>query len=85
MRRLANELIRKAARLPEAGIDAATARQIARAECSRRGWPFVEPVRVYERLRDFRVWTNARARGGNVEIVVRASDGAVTRAWTGPR
>lgn len=61
------------------------AEEIARAECARRGWSWVEPVSRDRQLRHYRFWTNAESIGGNVEIRIRADSGAVKRAWVGLR
>jgi hypothetical protein len=48
-------------------ISKADAKELARAECGRRGLPFAEPVLVSRRgLRRYSVWTDGRMRGGNV-------------------
>jgi hypothetical protein len=53
---------------------------IARAECDSRGWPWVDPIHVSQGPFAFHVMTNARSRGGNVNIHIRRSDGHVLRA-----
>jgi hypothetical protein len=72
-------------RLLPSKLSLESAERIARAECERRGWPWTEPVSARRQLRGYRFWTNARARGGNAEIVVDANTGEVRRAWWGPR
>jgi hypothetical protein len=72
-------------RLLPAKITIDAAEQAARAECERRGWPWTEPVSRRRRLRGYRFWTNAHARGGNAEIVVDANTGEIRRAWMGVR
>jgi hypothetical protein len=59
--------------------------KIGQEEARRRGWPWLEPISVREGLRHYRIWTNANARSGNVEIVVRTDTGEVERVWMGVR
>jgi hypothetical protein len=59
-------------------ISKADAKELARAECGRRGLPFAEPVLVSRRgLRRYSVWTDGRMRGGNVSLSVDRRTGAV--------
>jgi hypothetical protein len=60
---------------------------LARAaeECAKRGWRWVEPIHVSERLLYFRIWTNARSRGGNASIKISVEDGSVLSAHITPR
>ena len=60
-------------------------REAAKAECHRRGWPWVEPVHVQRRLRSWHVLTNAHYIGGNVSISVDAKTGEVSTAVFYPR
>jgi hypothetical protein len=78
-------VLRFGLRIPPPAVTKTEAEAIARRECERRNWPWAEPVTVREGLRSYRFWTNARARTGNVEIVVRADNGEITRAWMGVR
>jgi hypothetical protein len=72
-------------RLLPAKLTMEAAEQVARAECERRGWEWKEPVIRRRGLRGYRFWTNAKMRGGNVEIVVDANTGEIRRAWLGVR
>lgn len=70
---------------PQLKLSIERAQEIARTEAESRGWPWTEPVHRARTLRGYRFRTNANKRGGNVEVVVRADTGEVTRAWFGPR
>lgn len=59
--------------------------ELAREEASRQGWDWREPVRIRRKRRDWEVWTNAKARGGNVLIRISINDGEVTWASVTPR
>jgi hypothetical protein len=61
------------------------ATEIARAECARNGWSWLEPVGIQEHLRTYSFWTNANARGGNAYVVVDIHDGRVRRKGFNPR
>lgn len=56
----------------------------ARAECSRRGLPFEEPVKIRGGLITARVWTRAESLGGNVVISVNRWTGRVMGVWQNP-
>ncbi len=58
--------------------------EIAKEECARRGWPWVEPINLEEGLFAYAIRTNAASRGGNVNIYVRCVDGRVSRAALAP-
>jgi hypothetical protein len=58
--------------------------EIAKDECSRRGWPWIEPVDFQEGLLEYAIRTNARNRGGNVNLRVRCADGRVSSAAFAP-
>ena len=58
------------------------ARCIAEVECQRRGWPLLEPVRVYWGLFTYTVWGGGR--GGGVRIKIRKKDGVVMDAIMTP-
>ncbi len=53
---------------------------LARAECDARGWPWREPVHVARGLGSYHVMTNARSRGGNVNIRIGVASGQVISA-----
>lgn len=61
-------------------LTAEEARQIAREECERRAWPWIEPISVQRSLGSFHIMTNAHQRGGNVNIWVDARSGEVEKA-----
>lgn len=56
------------------------ARELARAHALARGWPWLEPVLLGEGLTTIAFRTNASMRGGNVNVRVRWSDGAIASA-----
>lgn len=53
---------------------------IGRAYCERRGWPWTEPVHFSRGWRVARVRTNARTRGGNVNLEIELRTGTVIKA-----
>jgi hypothetical protein len=57
-----------------------TAVAAAKEECLAHGWPWEEPIHVSEGLLEYRIMTNARMRGGNVNVRVRCRDGRVARS-----
>lgn len=52
---------------------------IARQECEVRGWPWVEPYKIFKGWFRWTVVTNAEAIGANVRIVVNAKSKEVVR------
>lgn len=56
------------------------AKEVAKKECDRQGWPWLEPVTVSWGVFSFTVRTNATNRGANVTIKVRKKDGAIVSA-----
>lgn len=50
--------------------------ELARAECLRRGLPWIEPVQVDLSAGTFTVWTNADSLGANIVIVIDGNTGA---------
>ena len=56
---------------------------IARAECTRRGLEWREPVRVYRHYGNWSVWTHADHTGGNIRVIVDSGNGQV-KAVDGP-
>jgi hypothetical protein len=79
------DVLRRLRLAPQLKVSMERAEEIARAEAESRGWPWEEPVHRSTTLRGYCFRTNANKRGGNVEVVVRADTGEVTRAWFGPR
>jgi hypothetical protein len=57
---------------------------IARDECVRRDWPWIEPVDLQEGPFEYTIRTNALNRGGNVNLRVRCTDGRVSGAAFAP-
>lgn len=60
------------------------AREIAQAECARRGLPWEEPVLVQWRFFTYRIWGSGR-KGGNLYMQIRKRDGAILSAGVTPR
>jgi hypothetical protein len=60
-------------------VDSGEAVDVARAECQRRGIPWLEPVRVHRHYGNWTVWTHADRIGGNVRVVVDAGTGDVLK------
>lgn len=56
------------------------AMRIAQDHCINAGWPWRPPVYLAEGLYEYRMMTNTSMRGGNVNIRVRVTDGAVVSA-----
>jgi hypothetical protein len=56
------------------------AKRLAREECERRGWQWIEPVFVKRFFWVYHVMTNASNRGGNVNIWVDARSGRIKDA-----
>lgn len=57
-------ILRSVARVPRPVLSPSHALAIARAECERRGYPWVEPIHIADGLRDFLVRTDADSIGG---------------------
>lgn len=58
--------------------------EIAKKECEKRGWPWIEPAGVYWGL--FRYTVIApKVRGGRVWFNIRKKDGTVISAGMAPR
>ena len=74
MRRLIRRLfgIRRA-------ITKSEAIEAAKRYAESQGWPWREPVAVWERVFRFAVTSNATYKGGNVRVEVRVADGSI--AW----
>jgi hypothetical protein len=64
----------------EVPMTVAEAVALARALCEERGWPWLEPVAVKEKRKEWVVTTNAAARGANARFRIRRHDGQVTEA-----
>jgi hypothetical protein len=62
----------------------ATAVAAAKEECLNRGWPWVEPVHVFEGPIEYRIMTSAGMRGGNVTVRVRCTDARVVGSGLAP-
>jgi hypothetical protein len=69
--------LRRVLPLSAPAVSREEASEIAKRECEDRDWPWVEPVRVIERLRYWEVMTRSGNRGANVIIRVDKRDGRV--------
>lgn len=71
----------RAARLLTPGsawpVQRARAVDLARAEASKRGLPWDEPVRAYRHYGNWAVRTRIMDRGGNVQVIIDAGSGEV--------
>ena len=65
-------------------VERAEAVQIAKRYAIEKGWPWVEPIHVNEGLTEI-IRTNASNRGGNANIYVAITTGAVVSAGSAPR
>ena len=54
--------------------------EIAKKECAKRKWPFIEPYEVAEGIFRINIRTNMFEFGSYVIVSVRASDGKVMSA-----
>jgi len=54
--------------------------EIARRHVVENGWPWIEPFHLNHGIYKIHVMTNANARGSNVNIWIRVTDGTVIRA-----
>jgi hypothetical protein len=66
-------------------IDRNQALTVARDEVERQGLWWEEPVIVHFGIRNYRIWTKANSRGGNVAIRVNRRSGQVSSLTTTPR
>ncbi len=73
-------LLRRVLRIAHPAISREEALLIASEECTRKGWPWVEPVRISEGLRSYEILTNADHCGGNVFLVVDGMTATVVRS-----
>ena len=74
-------------KLAEEAADMVTKEQvleIARQECTRRGWPWNEQTSVRWGLFAFTVWGGGR-KGGNLCMKIRKRDGEVLSATMTPK
>jgi hypothetical protein len=69
--------------LSKGNISKHEAKELARAECARRGLTWEEPVWVHRDFGNWTVWTCADHRGGNLIITVDRGTGAI-KAFSGP-
>lgn len=58
--------------------------EIAREECTRRGWPWNEQTSVKWSFFSYTVWGGGR-KGGNLYIKIRKRDGQIISATMTPR
>ncbi len=54
--------------------------QIARAECEKQDWPWLEPVKVTSRFKNWLVRTNSMAIGASARIIISKKSGKVQQA-----
>jgi hypothetical protein len=73
-------LFRRLRVIPEPKVSRDHALELAKAECTVRGWPWHEPAHLDEGWRSYFVRTNARSRGGNVLIRIAKDREAVISA-----
>ena len=66
-------------------ISRAEALDLAHAEVKRQGLPWIEPFRVHFGFWNYRVWTRAESRGGNVVIRVNRRSGTATVVAHSPK
>jgi hypothetical protein len=66
-------------------IDRDEAMSLARQEVEREGLPWTEPISVHFGLWNYRVWTMADSRGGNIIIKVNRRSGAATFVAVSPK
>jgi hypothetical protein len=59
-------------------IDRTRALDLARREVERRGLPWTKPISVHFGFWNYRVWTMADSRGGNIIIKVNRRSGEAT-------
>jgi hypothetical protein len=59
--------------------------EIAKGECSERGWTWLEPVHVSSRVMSWKVRTNADSRGVSAQLDIDKRTGKVKRAIFWPR
>jgi len=78
-------ILRKILGYPIKTISREQALRIAKAECERRDWKWIEPVRIDERLKCIIVWTNVSSMGGNATLKLDAFDGRIIFAGVTPR
>jgi hypothetical protein len=72
--------MRKLLRIAPPRVTKERALELAEQGCVERGWPWREPVRITEGLREYSIWTNAGVRGGNVWMGIDIHTGEVLRA-----
>jgi len=62
--------------LSKGDISKEEAKELARAECARRGLKWEEPMKVYRHFGDWAVWPRANYRG-SAYIIVDRGTGAI--------
>ena|SRR5579872_5908 len=72
---LRKETLRRLLRIPPPRITADQALSIAQQECARLGWPWEEPVDVWENLRSYSV--RAGVIGEHIYMLIDNQDGSV--------
>jgi hypothetical protein len=77
------KLVRRLLQIPAPLISAEQALSVARAECERRGWNWVQPA-ISEGLRHWHVWAD-RGSKPSAFVVICQRSGEVVRSGCGPR
>lgn len=72
-------------RTGEGGIPEAEALALARAECDRHGWTWLNPVRVARHRSTWMIKTNVECKGSNAHVEIDFYTGEVMRSGFAPR
>lgn len=59
--------------------------KIAKRECCKNNWPWLDPIKVKFRRQRWLVETNWRSRGANAKIEIDGNTGAIIDARYWPR
>ena len=59
--------------------------QIARAECKKQDWPWIEPVEISSKFGKWVVRTNSQAIGASARIIIDKQTGKIKKAGYLPR
>lgn len=54
--------------------------QIAKVECEKRNWTWIEPVKVLTRFSSWEVRTNSKGKGVSARIIIDRKSGKVKKA-----
>jgi hypothetical protein len=77
--------IKRLFKKPQPEISETQAILIAQEECSRRNWPWLEPIHVASNKNTWLVHTNYESRGANARVVIDKTTGNVLKAMFAPR